>query len=322
MTGISLFLVSLFTFVELNCENLFDYRHDSLKQDIEFTPEGDRRWTKNKYWNKLNNTAKNIISCGVSDNDWHMPDLVALCEVENDSVMHDLTKRSPLRNANYEYIMTNSPDERGLDVALMYFPGSFAPVRHYPLRISPMKGMRPTRDILYVSGRIITGDTLHVFIIHAPSRYGGEKHTRPHRALVADKLCNAIDSIYQTCQEPRIIIAGDFNDYHDSQMVKKICTKGIVNISASAKGGNGAKGTYKYKGAWNSIDHILASRKLAETLLSCKIHDADFLLEEDTRYGGVLPFRTYRAWKYRNGFSDHLPLVARFKLDTSHAAAK
>lgn len=137
---LSLLLSSLLTLVQLNCENLFDCRHDSLKQDIEFTPEGDRRWTASKYWDKLDNTAKAIISCGTEDGDWRLPDLVALCEVENDSVMHDLTRRSLLRSANYEYIMTSSPDERGIDVALLYSPGSFAPVRHYPLRIKPMKG--------------------------------------------------------------------------------------------------------------------------------------------------------------------------------------
>ena len=185
---LSLLLSSLLTLVQLNCENLFDCRHDSLKQDIEFTPEGDRRWTASKYWDKLDNTAKAIISCGTEDGDWRLPDLVALCEVENDSVMHDLTRRSLLRSANYEYIMTSSPDERGIDVALLYSPGSFAPVRHYPLRIKPMKGMRPTRDILYVAGRIITGDTVHIFVVHAPSRYGGERRTRPHRKLVADRL--------------------------------------------------------------------------------------------------------------------------------------
>ena len=161
---LSLLLASLLTLVQLNCENLFDCRHDSLKQDTEFTPDGDRRWTERKYWDKLNNTAKAIISCGTENGDWRVPDLVVLCEVENDSVMRDLAKRSLLRNSNYEYIVTSSPDERGIDVALLYSPGSFAPVRHYPLRIRPVKGMRPTRDILYASGRIITGDTLHIFV--------------------------------------------------------------------------------------------------------------------------------------------------------------
>lgn len=110
----------------------------------------------------------------MDDKDWQIPDLIALCEVENDTVMRDLTKRSLLRNANYEYIVTNSPDERGIDVALIYYPIHFQPIKHYPIRVKPCEGMRPTRDILYVSGRIITDDTLHIFVVHAPSRYGGE----------------------------------------------------------------------------------------------------------------------------------------------------
>lgn len=312
--SISILLVSVLTFVELNCENLFDYRHDSLKQDIEYTPEGDRRWTRHKYWDKLDNIAKSIISCGDEGNDWHLPDLIALCEVENDSVMHDLTKRSLLRNANYEYIMTDSPDERGIDVALMYAQGRFAPINHHSIRVTPVKGMRPTRDILYVSGEIISGDTLHIFIVHAPSRYGGERHTRPHRKAVAERLDSAIDSLYSLNKESCIIVAGDFNEYADGCITRQICSKGLTNVSDKATGGNGAKGTYKYKGKWNSVDKIFASEKIAVKTQECKVNDAPFLLEKDEKYGGVQPLRTYRAWKYRNGFSDHLPLVFRFAL--------
>ena len=312
--GFSLLLASLLTFVQLNCENLFDCRHDSLKQDIEYTPDGDRRWIERKYWTKLNNTAKSIISCGDGQDDWRLPDMVALCEVENDSVMRDLTKRSLLRGANYEYVVTSSPDVRGIDVALIYSPGSFAPIRHYPLRIKPIDGMRPTRDILYVSGRVVSGDTLHVFVVHAPSRYGGERLTRPHRALVADRLCAAVDSLRAACGDPKIIIAGDFNDGPSSQALAKICAKGMTDVSAGAAGRNGAEGTYKYKGRWERIDHIIVSGNMADRLRSCEVNDAAFMLEPDDKYGGVQPLRTYRAWKYRKGYSDHLPLVARFAL--------
>ncbi len=312
---LSLLLASLLTLVQLNCENLFDCRHDSLKQDTEFTPEGDRRWTASKYWDKLDNTAKTIIACGTEDGDWRLPDMVALCEVENDSVMRDLTRRSLLRGANYEYLMTSSPDVRGIDVALLYSPGSFAPVRHYPLRVKPMKGMRPTRDILYAAGRIITGDTLHIFVVHAPSRYGGERRTRPHRRLVASRICLAVDSLRAACQDPMIIIMGDFNDGGDSPVIRQICAKGLTDVSAGATGSHGAQGTYKYKGRWESIDHIIASPAAARRLHSCTVNDAPFLLEADDLYGGVQPLRTYRAWRYRRGYSDHLPLVARFAFE-------
>lgn len=126
---LALLLSSLLTFVELNCENLFDTRHDSLKNDMEFTPEGSYHWTRTRYWRKLNNLAKELVALGEKGNkEWEIPDLVAMCEVENDTVMTDLTKRSLLRLAGYEYLMTSSPDERGIDVALMYLPSSFCPL--------------------------------------------------------------------------------------------------------------------------------------------------------------------------------------------------
>lgn len=172
---VGLLLVSLLTFVELNCENLFDCRHDSLRADTEYLPEAPRHWTASRYWRKLDNIGRAILSCGEDSTDCYIPDLVALCEVENDTVLRDLTKRSLLRNARYGYVMTDSPDDRGIDVALLYHEFSFAPIAHASLRVAPVRGMRPTRDILYVAGRVITDDTLHIFVVHAPSRRGGER---------------------------------------------------------------------------------------------------------------------------------------------------
>ena len=178
-------LLGIFTFVELNCENLFDTRHDSLKHDMEFLPDSYHYWNKGRYWKKLNHIGQEIIACGGEGKAWILPDMVALCEVENDSVMHDLTKRSLLRQARYEYIMTDSPDERGIDVALLYSPFTFQLLSWHAIRVAPLRDMKPTRDILYAAGRVITGDTLHVFVLHAPSRSGGELATRLNRMVVA-----------------------------------------------------------------------------------------------------------------------------------------
>lgn len=120
---------------------------------------------------------------------------MALCEVENDTCLRDLTRRSLLRNAGYEYVMTSSPDLRGIDVALLYSPLSFRLYNNISFRIKPLEGMKPTRDILYAGGILPSGDTLHVYVVHAPSRSGGEKATRPHRMHVARQLCEAIDSL-------------------------------------------------------------------------------------------------------------------------------
>lgn len=310
-----------FCFVELNCENLFDTTHDSLKQDAEFTKEGSRHWTRTRYWNKQNNIAREIISCGGNGAEWHIPDLVALIEIENDSVMHDLTRRSLLRNAGYNYVMTCSNDVRGIDVALLYNPFTFHLDSHYSIRIENKERERPTRDILYVKGFMqADNDTVmlpqHIFVVHAPSRSGGKSITNDYRLRVADRLCQAIDSISNVEKNPRIIVAGDFNDYYDDESVKMVTLHGMKNVSAGVKGKNGAKGTYRFRGEWGSLDQIMVSDKMLEerSFKECFINDADFLLEDEKQYGGKRPHRTYSGPKYdARGFSDHLPLVLRMK---------
>ena len=296
------------TFVELNCENLFDYFDDEGKDDAEYLPEATRHWTRKRYWRKLNNIAQELLSTSEEG----IPDLIALCEVENDSVLHDLTHRSLLRNAGYEYLMTSSPDLRGIDVALLYSPFSFAPISSYSIRVTPIEGMRPTRDILYACGEIVSGDTLHVFVVHFPSRYGGERYSRPFRKVVADRLCQSVDSIQSLNTEALILIAGDFNDGADSPALRQICQKGIQNLTKEAKGQNGVRGTYRYQGEWESIDHILSSRAIYSKVDTAFIHSPKFLLENEKLYGGYRPRRTYNGMRYQPGYSDHLPLVVRF----------
>lgn len=304
---LTLILSSFLTFMELNCENLFDTRHDSLKNDLEFLPDGSYKWMPYRYWAKLNHLGQEIVALSNP-----IPDFVAMCEVENDSVMFDLTKRSLLRNAGYEYVMTSSPDERGIDVALLYQPASFALLHSHSIRIKPLPDTRPTRDILYASGLIITGDTLHVFVVHAPSRRGGEQASRPYRLHVASQLAEAVDSVYAISRDAKIIIAGDFNDYADSPALQYLYEHHLINISADAKGSHGAKATYRWHGEWRSLDQILCSPSLAARKQSSVIGDLPFLLEDDEKYGGKKPYRTYLGPRYLGGYSDHLPLVVQF----------
>lgn len=303
-----------FTVAELNCENLFDCENDTLKNDDEFLPESPRKWDNRHYRQKLNNISRAIVSCGNTEEGWQMPDLAVLCEVENDSVMHSLTKRSLLRTARYDYVMTHSPDERGINVAVMYSPFSFSIINNHSIRVSVVKGMRPTRDILYVSGVIESGDTLHVFAVHSPSRRGGEKRSMPYRMQVAERLCRAIDSLRAVCKDPKIIMAGDFNDNAFDSAMMKIYSHGMINASCDAKGSNGAEGTYRYKGEWERIDHILISGNMKPKIKYCRINDALFLLTEDETFGGVRPKRFYNGYRCQNGYSDHLPLVLRLSI--------
>ncbi len=296
-----------FVVMEYNCENLFDCRHDSLKEDYDFTPQGNHHWTFSRYWRKVNDIGKVIHQCGGSYERRHLPDIVALAEVENDSVITMLTRRSMLKNAGYKYVMTNSLDTRGVDVALLYNPLTFRLIAHHSLRMKLRKGQKPTRDILYAEGCIRNGDTLHIFVVHSPSRSGGETVSEPYRIAVAERLITAIDSVRGIYDNAKIIITGDFNDYYYNKQLRMLQAANMTNVSANAHG-NIAKGTYKYGGEWKSLDHILLSAPLLDNVKDCHIHDPQWLLQQDYRHG-YKPRRTFRGTFYQSGVSDHLPLV-------------
>ena len=178
------------------------------------------------------------------------------------------------------------------------------------LDVTPLDGMRPTRDILYVKGETLKEDTLHIFVVHAPSRFGGEKHSRPNRQIVADRVMGVVR---QLSAEAKVIIVGDFNDGATDAALRFMENGGMHNVTAKATGAHGAKATYRYQGVWQSIDHVFVSTALVDCVDKAFINDAPFLLEEDKKYGGVKPLRTFNGYRYQRGFSDHLPLVVRFK---------
>lgn len=150
------------------------------------------------------------------------PALVGLCEVENDTVLRDLTRRSPLKELNYRYVMTDSPDLRGIDVALLYQRDLFKLLSSRSISIPPLRQYRPTRDLLHVSGLLLTGDTLDVFVCHLPSRSGGAKESEPYRLYAAQILRTEVDHILNIRSHPQVIIMGDFNDYPTNQSIQKV----------------------------------------------------------------------------------------------------
>jgi len=289
-----------------NVENFFDIKDEPRKSDEEFLPDAVRRWTSFRYHDKLKKLAKTIVASG----DEHVPDLVGLCEVENDSCLYDLTRRSPLREAGYRYVMTDSPDERGIDVALLYQRGSFKLLGKQSIRI-PHKQVRrdPTRDILHVLGQVVSGDTVDVFVCHFPSRGGGQAKTEPYRLLAAKVLRHTVDSLMQVRQNPYLIIMGDFNDCPSNKSLRKVlCGKDdLVNLMEGMQ-----KGTYRYRGEWGIFDQFLVSRNMLAQKKDVQILRHPFLLEKEERYGGDKPFRTYNGMKYVGGYSDHLPIVLDF----------
>jgi predicted extracellular nuclease len=303
-----------------NCENYFDNKDDTLTNDEEFLPDGDRNWTLSRYLDKGNRIAKVITAIG----GWRPPELVGLCEVENRSVLNYLIKSSPLYVFNYKIIHKESPDQRGIDVALLYQPKSFSPIFTHFIPINYPFSDRKTRDILYTKGLLMNGDTLHLFVNHWPSRYGGQLESEESRLYVASQLKTYTDSIALSTSGSLIVLIGDFNDEPDNQSLLEkldavpkydsLIRPKLVNLSYALQFEK-YEGTYKYQGNWGIIDQIIVSGSLLEgnentfTLPEkATIFNAPFLLETDETYLGQKPFRTFTGFKYNGGYSDHLPV--------------
>ena len=243
-----------------------------------------------------------------------VPDLVGLCEVENDTCLRDMVKYSPLREAGYRYVITDSPDERGIDVALLYQRSTFKLIERQSISV-PLKD-RPTRDILHVAGRVLSGDTLDVLVCHFPSRSGREKKSEPRRMAASRRLKATVDSLMQVRRHPYLIIMGDFNDRPDNRPVKRLTANRLRNLQDGKP-----EGTYRYRVHWETLDQLIVSESLLEE--ESRIHTSperavilryDFLLEEDDKYGGMKPFRTYNGMKHQDGYSDHLPIAVDFTI--------
>ncbi len=303
-----------------NVENYFDCKDDSLKEDSEYLYGGLRRWSATKKKQKQMHIAKVIAAVG----EWDQPALVGLCEVENETCLTELTKYGGLASFGYRYVHYESPDVRGIDVALLYDRRQFRPLHHEPISVIFPDKARPTRDILYTKGLMHKRDTLHVFLCHFSSRYGGQAESEPRRIYTASVLRRRVDSILTLDPHSNILLMGDFNDYPSdvsmSQTLRGLSlgdtppqVSELYNLMFPFDEKN--IGTHKHQGDWGCLDQILVSGALIDTLSSTHTSPQDvhifspsFLLEEDEKYLGTKPFRTYVGYKYNAGFSDHLPI--------------
>ena len=311
-----------FRIVSYNVENLFDTCHDAGFDDYEFLPQSDRAWGSRRYWKKQGDLSRVIAAAsGPSP-----VELVALCEVENDTVVRDLAKRTKLYRMGYEYLVTRSRDARGIDVALLYQPERFKVIKDSALRIPfDEKYGRYTRDIYHISGRLPNADTLDLVLNHWPSRRGGAKTTEDFRVSVGRFLRSYADSLLRIRQHPNLVFVGDFNDEYSNPSIakglgavplKEKSEGNYVVLSAGMKAENHIRGTYKYRGDWNQLDQVIVNRDLLNRKRrvhvaprACRILSFPFLLEKDETHGGVKPRRTYLGPIYKGGISDHLPLM-------------
>lgn len=308
-------------FLFYNVENLFDPFNDSLKRDDDFTPDGQKRWTWRRMQEKCENIARVIVAAG----GWEAVEMIGLCEVENALVIRQLLKHPLLAPYNYEYIVTKSPDIRGINLAFLYRSEKIKLIDQRSLRVSnPKDTSWKTRDILYLKLLTLYTDTLHLFLNHWPSRFGGRELSDPKRALAAKVLRGFVDSLFSAVTPAYIIISGDFNDEPSDSSVRWVlgaapypaeCGSDLVNmVSHFEEAGLGTHAHRDVTGThFSMIDQFIVSRDMLNINSSVQAKHPEilrfpFLLTENAA-GEEIPFRTYIGPRYIGGFSDHLPIM-------------
>jgi hypothetical protein len=307
-----------------NVENLFDIHDDPLKDDNEFLPEGPRHWNFSRYRKKINSLYQVIVAAG----EWDPPSLVAFCEVENRLVLEDLLNLTYLSKYDYGIIHEESPDQRGIDVCMIYRKDivSIAEYQYWAPALNGGEEFR-SRKTLYARC-LIQSDIVHLIINHWPSRRGGVLAGEDMRMRLSALIRAKIDSILISDQgRSKIIVTGDFNCApEDKTMAALLSSPGVrgVNttlINLSTIQADKGMGTYRYMGSWEMPDQMIVS----DYLISCteglctdrsmvKIFKPDFLLYFNSMYPGKSPKPTYYGYRYTGGFSDHLPVLLDLKV--------
>lgn len=313
--------VHLATIGFYNLENLFDTINDPGKNDDDFTPNGAYRYGTKIYYEKLHNLATALSRIGTSVT----PDglsLIGVAEIENASVLKDLVKQPEIAKRNYKIVHFESPDLRGIDVAMLYNPGYFTLIHAQALfaNVKDGSGQKEfTRDVLYCKG-VYLGDTVHVFVNHWPSRRGGEAATVGKRMAAALVSKHVIDSLMAIDSTTKVIDMGDLNDDPISPSVvnglqakghiKQVKPGGLFNpwVDFYKKG----LGTLAYDGSWNLFDQIIISYgwlnkdQSGWRYVRAEVFSRPFLINQFGAYKGA-PHRSFDGENWINGYSDHFP---------------
>ena len=305
-----------------NFENLFDTIDTKDVRDKAFSVDGDLQWNTPKYYEKLSHIARVISEMGTKNNNDGLA-FFGTAEVENSSVLDDFVKQPAVAGRHYKYVHYDSPDKRGIDVALLYQEKYLKVLdsRTYKLTIINKNGHEhPTRDILYVRGELL-GEPIHILVNHWPSRSGGEAKTQPFRNDGAAICKHIADSIMVDNPAAHIVIMGDLNDDPVSPSVKKVLgakekmeqvkKKGFYNpwIKIYKNGG----GTLAYRDAWSLFDQVILSEGWLHPkgngfkFYKAQVYHPKYLLQKTGQYRGY-PFRTFAGGKYIGGYSDHFPV--------------
>jgi hypothetical protein len=309
-----------------NVENLFDTIDNPQTRDNDHLPTSKIPWNAKRYERKLNNISKVMSAI----NTHGFPTVFGLAEVENRQVVEDLIHTGKLKNAHYKILHKNSPDERGIDVALLYQPSIYQPVKTRFIRIQfPSEPDNPTRDVLYSKGLVYGKDTIHIFVNHWVSRYGGQEKTDALRRFTGHMLRLMADSIFNVDPNANILIMGDLNDNPTDKSLTvalgarapdmPFAKKQLYNLATRPfKAG---EGSLYYKG-WDLFDQVIVSTALVGGYNGIKtnsfkeeIFKKSWMLYHFKK-GPAVPNRT-AGKNYYGGYSDHLPVIVRMKVDLS-----
>ena len=305
-----------------NLENLFDTKNDTLIFDDDRTPNGKDQWTTQRYAHKLKQLSKVIAEIG-TDISENSPDIIGVCEAENKQVLLDLINQPGLRSNNYGIVHYDSPDERGIDVALLYKKDVFLPLTtnsHRLLLFNNLEERDYTRDQLVVEG-LLDSEKIHLIVNHWPSRSGGELRSRPYRLAAAKLNKHIIDSLRQQTPDVKIIAMGDFNDDPVDPSFKKILkVKGkkkkldsLDLYGPMEKMFKKGMGSLAYRDKWNVFDQMYMTANLAHMsdagyrFWKAGIFTPSYLIDATGKYKGY-PLRTYAGGSYIGGYSDHFPV--------------
>ncbi|MBL7984171.1 MAG: hypothetical protein JNM91_04195 [Flavobacteriales bacterium] len=313
--------VAPFSVVFYNVENLFDTHDDPGIGDDDLTPQGKLRWTEERYAHKLHQLAS-----AISLADPRLPAVVGLCEVENRLVVEDLARTPPLDQAKYTVVHQDSPDERGIDVALLVDTERFTVGETAWLEVD--LGHDRTRDVLHATLDLHGVGPFEVFVNHWPSRREGMDESAPKRMVAAEVVRGEVDRLLAQDPNARIIILGDLNDEPlDASLKRGLRTDELVSDDRGADlydlvgmDRTEPTGSISYNGQWQYFDHVIVSRSLVwpeapnglRAASAAAVKDARLIFRHP-RYGDQ-PNRTFSGTKYhRDGYSDHLPVVLRLE---------
>ncbi len=307
-----------------NVENLFSLEEDEFTVYQDRNPRGEGFYTKPVYESKLKNLAKVISEIG-SDVTGTPPAIVGMCEVENRQVIEDLVNQDALLSSDYGIIHYDSPDRRGIDVALIYQKKLFVPTNTQSrelvmYRDNDVTQRVYTRDQLVVSG-LLDGDKIHFIVHHWPSRSGGEARSRPNRLKAAALNKKIIDSLHSLDPYAKIVNMGDFNDDPTNESLKGVLKAKsnreqveIMEIynpmeDMHKKG----FGTLAWRDGWNLFDQVMVSAGLLSKDYStyqfykAGIYNPSYLANPRGRYKGY-PYRAFADGGFTGGYSDHFPV--------------